>query len=49
MHLVYPEMIFVYAQLASNQFLRMLSRVQRIWLFLENKKYRPFDGCKIEI
>ncbi len=24
-------------------------RVQRIWLFLENKEYRPFDGCKIEI
>ncbi len=24
-------------------------RVQRIWLFLENEEYRPFDGCKIEI
>ncbi len=27
----------------------MHSRVQRIWFFLENKEYRPFDGCKIEI
>jgi hypothetical protein len=26
MLLVYPEMIFAYAQLASNQFLRMLSQ-----------------------
>jgi hypothetical protein len=24
-------------------------RVQRIWLFLENEKYRPFDVCKVEI
>ena len=23
--------------------------MQRIWLFLENEEYRPFDGCKIEI
>ncbi len=27
----------------------MIIRVQRIWLFLENEEYRPFDGCKIEI
>jgi hypothetical protein len=25
------------------------NRVQRIWLFLKNEEYRPFDGCKIEI
>jgi hypothetical protein len=27
----------------------MGSRVQQIWLFLENKEYRPSDGCNIEI
>ncbi len=27
----------------------MWTRVHRTWLFSENKEYRSFDGCKIEI